>query len=154
LNRKPLVIGNEKQSRSPSESRIQSASKPAHSKDLRSENLSHGRGLPLLWDDTILRKVGKSISGTAYRKDPLGPPFNVARKKAPWSCVFKTDICRHEKRKRSRPVVLQVVVDEVLRDQATPVEGERLRKWLGEVEEGSWKLPLRVLQRRSFIDDW
>ncbi len=28
-------------------------------------------------DDTILRKVGKCIPGTAYRKDPLGPPFNV-----------------------------------------------------------------------------
>lgn len=28
-------------------------------------------------DDTILRKVGKCIPGTAYRKDPLGPPFNL-----------------------------------------------------------------------------
>ncbi|MCC5841856.1 MAG: transposase [Opitutales bacterium] len=28
-------------------------------------------------DDTILRKVGKCIPGTAYRRDPLGPPFNL-----------------------------------------------------------------------------
>lgn len=28
-------------------------------------------------DDTILRKVGKRIPGAAYRKDPLGPPFNI-----------------------------------------------------------------------------
>lgn len=28
-------------------------------------------------DDTILRKTGKHIPGTAYRKDPLGPPFNI-----------------------------------------------------------------------------
>jgi hypothetical protein len=28
-------------------------------------------------DDTILRKTGKKIPGAAYRKDPLGPPFNV-----------------------------------------------------------------------------
>lgn len=28
-------------------------------------------------DDTILRKTGKTIPGAAYRKDPLGPPFNI-----------------------------------------------------------------------------
>ena len=28
-------------------------------------------------DDTILRKTGKLIPGAAYRKDPLGPHFNV-----------------------------------------------------------------------------
>lgn len=28
-------------------------------------------------DDTILRKTGKKIPGAAYRKDPLGPPFNI-----------------------------------------------------------------------------
>ena len=36
-----------------------------------------GRPLCLALDDTILRKVGKHIPGTAYRKDPLGPAFNV-----------------------------------------------------------------------------
>ena len=35
------------------------------------------RPLCVALDDTILRKVGKCIPGTAYRKDPLGPPFNV-----------------------------------------------------------------------------
>lgn len=28
-------------------------------------------------DDTILNKTGKKIPGTAWRRDPLGPPFNV-----------------------------------------------------------------------------
>lgn len=28
-------------------------------------------------DDTILRKTGTKIPGAAYRKDPLGPPFNI-----------------------------------------------------------------------------
>jgi len=28
-------------------------------------------------DDTILRKSGKAIPGAAYRRDPLGPPFNL-----------------------------------------------------------------------------
>jgi hypothetical protein len=35
------------------------------------------RPLCLALDDTILRKVGKTIPGAAYRKDPLGPPFNI-----------------------------------------------------------------------------
>lgn len=28
-------------------------------------------------DDTLLRKTGRSIPGTAYARDPLGPPFHV-----------------------------------------------------------------------------
>jgi len=36
-----------------------------------------GRPLCVALDDTILRKVGKCIPGTAYRKDPLGPAFNL-----------------------------------------------------------------------------
>jgi hypothetical protein len=44
----------------------------------RVEKLSSpSRPLCVALDDTILRKVGKTIPGTAYRKDPLGPPFNV-----------------------------------------------------------------------------
>lgn len=35
------------------------------------------RPLCVALDDTILRKVGKCIPGAAYRKDPLGPPFNL-----------------------------------------------------------------------------
>lgn len=38
---------------------------------------SQQRPLCVALDDTILRKVGKSIPGTAYRKDPLGPAFNL-----------------------------------------------------------------------------
>ncbi len=33
--------------------------------------------LTVALDDTILRKTGKLIPGAAYRKDPLGPAFNV-----------------------------------------------------------------------------
>jgi len=28
-------------------------------------------------DDTILRKTGKKVTGTAWRRDPLGPPFHT-----------------------------------------------------------------------------
>ncbi len=35
------------------------------------------RPLCLALDDTILRKTGKTIPGAAFRKDPLGPPFNI-----------------------------------------------------------------------------
>jgi hypothetical protein len=35
------------------------------------------RPLCLSLDDTILRKTGKTIPGAAWRKDPLGPPFNL-----------------------------------------------------------------------------
>jgi len=36
-----------------------------------------GKPLCVALDDTILRKVGKCIPGAAYRKDPLGPAFNL-----------------------------------------------------------------------------
>ncbi len=38
---------------------------------------SNSRPLCIALDDTILRKTGKTIPGAAYRKDPLGPPFNL-----------------------------------------------------------------------------
>ena len=28
-------------------------------------------------DDTLLRKTGRKVSGTAWRRDPLGPPFHT-----------------------------------------------------------------------------
>lgn len=39
----------------------------------------NGKDQPLTigLDDTILRKTGRQIPGAAYRKDPLGPAFNV-----------------------------------------------------------------------------
>jgi hypothetical protein len=33
--------------------------------------------LVIAMDDSILRKTGSRIPGVAYRKDPLGPPFNL-----------------------------------------------------------------------------
>lgn len=35
------------------------------------------RPLCVAFDDTLLRKTGKAIPGAAYRKDPLGPAFNL-----------------------------------------------------------------------------
>lgn len=35
------------------------------------------RPLVAALDDTLLRKTGKMIPNAAYRKDPLGPPFNL-----------------------------------------------------------------------------
>ncbi len=35
------------------------------------------RPLCVALDDTILRKTGRTIPGAAYRKDPLGPAFNL-----------------------------------------------------------------------------
>ena len=36
-----------------------------------------GSALVVALDDTLLRKTGRCIPGTAYRRDPLGPPFHV-----------------------------------------------------------------------------
>jgi len=42
------------------------------------ESLAPGsRPLCVALDDTLLRKTGKTIPGAAYRKDPLGPHFNL-----------------------------------------------------------------------------
>lgn len=49
-------------------------------KEVRQQVESLGQGsrpLCVALDDTILRKRGKCIPGAAYRKDPLGPAFNV-----------------------------------------------------------------------------
>lgn len=40
-------------------------------------NAPSERPLCVAIDDTILRKTGKTIPGCAYRKDPLGPAFNL-----------------------------------------------------------------------------
>lgn len=42
------------------------------------ENLGCGHArLCVALDDTILRKTGRTIPNAAWRKDPLGPPFNL-----------------------------------------------------------------------------
>lgn len=41
------------------------------------EELSQEQMLIAHMDDTIIRKTGKKIPGTAWRRDPLGPPFHT-----------------------------------------------------------------------------
>lgn len=41
------------------------------------EQLSPGQIIVAHMDDTVLRKVGKTIHGTGWRRDPLGPAFHT-----------------------------------------------------------------------------
>ncbi|MDP2414646.1 transposase [Daejeonella sp.] len=41
------------------------------------ENLEAAQMLIVHMDDTIIRKVGRKIAGTAWRRDPLGPAFHT-----------------------------------------------------------------------------
>jgi len=41
------------------------------------ENLEPDQMLIVHMDDTIIRKVGRKIAGTAWRRDPLGPAFHT-----------------------------------------------------------------------------
>jgi hypothetical protein len=41
------------------------------------EELSHQDSIVAHMDDTILKKTGLKIPGTAWRRDPLGPPFQT-----------------------------------------------------------------------------
>ena len=46
-------------------------------KELVIKVLNKKRPIYAHMDDTLLRKTGKKISGTAWRRDPLGPPFHT-----------------------------------------------------------------------------
>lgn len=41
------------------------------------QELSPGQMIIAHMDDTLLKKTGKKIAGTAWRRDPLGPPFHT-----------------------------------------------------------------------------
>ncbi len=41
------------------------------------KNLRKGEPLTVLMDDTLIRKRGRSIYGTAWKRDPLGPAFHT-----------------------------------------------------------------------------
>lgn len=41
------------------------------------EQLSQQQAIYAHMDDTIFKKTGKKVSGTAWRRDPLGPPFHT-----------------------------------------------------------------------------
>jgi hypothetical protein len=46
-------------------------------RDTLIENLAPGQPLIVALDDTIVRKTGKKIHGSAWKRDPLGPPFQT-----------------------------------------------------------------------------
>jgi DDE superfamily endonuclease len=41
------------------------------------DRIGPGEPLTVMIDDTLIRKRGRKVSGAAWRKDPLGPPFNT-----------------------------------------------------------------------------
>lgn len=65
------------------------------------------RPLCVALDDTILRKVGKSIPGTAYRKDPPGPPFNVNLVWAQRRLQFSAAVVGENNEARMIPIAFQ-----------------------------------------------
>lgn len=48
-----------------------------HARDTLIENLDPGHPLVVALDDTIARKTGKKIHGSAWKRDPLGPAFQT-----------------------------------------------------------------------------
>ena len=46
-------------------------------RDTLMENLAAGEPLVVALDDTIVRKTGTKIHGSAWKRDPLGPPFQT-----------------------------------------------------------------------------
>jgi len=41
------------------------------------ESIGEGKPLNVMMDDTFVRKRGRKISGTSWRRDPLGPAFHT-----------------------------------------------------------------------------
>lgn len=48
-----------------------------HARDGLLEHLADGQPLVVALDDTIVRKTGGKIFGAAWKRDPLGPPFQT-----------------------------------------------------------------------------
>lgn len=46
-------------------------------KELINEKVGEKSPIYAHMDDTLLRKTGRKVSGTAWRRDPLGPPFHT-----------------------------------------------------------------------------
>lgn len=77
---------------------------------VRREVEALGSGYPRLCvalDDTILRKTGKTIPGAAYRKDPLGPPFNLNLVWAQRELQISAAVADSNKEVRMVPIVFQ-----------------------------------------------
>ena len=41
------------------------------------ERIGQGEPISVMMDDTLIRKRGRKVHGAAWRRDPLGPPFNT-----------------------------------------------------------------------------
>lgn len=60
-----------------SKDRVEESVLFGHARDTLIENLAPGQPLVVALDDTIIRKTGKKIHGSAWKRDPLGPPFQT-----------------------------------------------------------------------------
>ncbi len=65
------------------------------------------RALCLALDDTILRKRGRTIPGTAYRRDPLSPPFNLNLVWAQRRLQFSAAVADENNEVRMIPIAFQ-----------------------------------------------
>lgn len=65
------------------------------------------RPLCIALDDTILRKTGRCIPGTAYRKDPLGPAFNLNLVWAQRMLQLSAAVCDQNRDVRMVPVAFK-----------------------------------------------
>ena len=65
------------------------------------------RPLCIALDDTILRKTGRTIPGTAYRRDPLGPPFNLNLVWAQRRLQFSAAVADENNEVRMIPIAFQ-----------------------------------------------
>ena len=83
-------------------------------------------------DDTILRKTGKKIPGTAYRRDPLGPPFNVNLVWAQRMIQYSAAVPGPNGAARMIPIAFQ--------DASTP---RKPRKSAGEEEVAAYRETMR-----------
>jgi hypothetical protein len=79
-------------------------------------------------DDTILRKTGKKIPGAAYRKDPLGPSFNVNLVWAQRMIQYSAAVPGSDGEARMIPIAFQ--------DASTP---RKPRKNAGEEEVAAYR---------------
>jgi len=83
-------------------------------------------------DDTILRKTGKKIPGAAYRKDPLGPPFNINLVWAQRMIQYSAAVPGPNSEARMIPIAFQ--------DASTP---RKPRKNAGEEEVAAYRETMR-----------
>ncbi len=56
------------------------------------ETMPEGAPIVGAIDDTLLRKKGRHIAGTSWRRDPLGPPFTT---NFIWASRFAPNLPRH-----------------------------------------------------------